>query len=279
MLKQLVKNKGALIGLVLIIILIMVAIFADFLVPHDPYDMDIWISYEAPGWFAEDSRYILGTDDMGRCVLSRIIMGSRVSLMVAGMATFAALLFGVGLGAIGGYMGGKMDALIMRFMDLILSIPAILLAIAIVATLGPGVVNAMIAIAIVRIPQMARVTRSMVLSIKEEDYVQAGKALGFSHFRILFKHILMNCFAPIIVVATLGMGTAIVVEASLSFLGLGAQPPIISWGRMLAMGREAIRSAPHLTLYPGLAIVFTVLGFNLLGDGLRDIFDPQLKQR
>lgn len=278
MLRKIAKNKSALVGLILISILLLVAIFADFLVPNDPYHMDIWISYDPPQWFAPDSTYILGTDDMGRCVLSRIIMGSRVSLLVAGIATATSLVFGVGLGAVGGYVGGRIDAFIMRLMDLILSIPSILLAIAIVATLGPGVVNAMIAIAIVRIPQMARVTRSMVLSIKEEDYVQAGKALGFSHTRILFKHILMNCFAPILVVATLGMGTAIVVEAGLSFLGLGAQPPIISWGRMLAMGRQAIRSAPHLTLYPGLAIVFTVLGFNLLGDGLRDIFDPQLKK-
>jgi len=277
--KKLVKNRSALVGLILIGILLFFSIFANFLVPNDPYDMDIWVSYGAPEWFREGSQYILGTDDMGRCVLSRIIMGSRISLLVGAVATGSSLILGVFLGAIGAYVGGKVDALIMRLMDLILSIPSILLAIAIVATLGPGMVNAMIAIAIVRIPQMARVTRSMVLGVKEEDYVQAGKALGFSHGRILFKHILMNCFAPIMVVATLGMGTAIVVEAGLSFLGLGAQPPIISWGRMLAMGREAIRSAPHMTLYPGLAIVFTVLGFNLLGDGLRDIFDPQLKER
>ncbi len=277
--KQLVRNRSALVGLIIISLLLFFAIFANFVVPNDPYEMDIWVSYGAPEWFGEDSQYILGTDDMGRCVLSRIIMGSRISLLVGAVATGSSLIIGVFLGAIGAYVGGKTDALIMRFMDLILSIPSILLAIAIVATLGPGMVNAMIAIAIVRIPQMARVTRSMVLSIKEEDYVQAGKALGFSHGRLLFKHILMNCFAPIMVVATLGMGTAIVVEAGLSFLGLGAQPPLISWGRMLAMGREAIRSAPHMTLYPGIAIVFTVLGFNLLGDGLRDIFDPQLKQR
>ncbi len=277
--KQIVKNRSALVGLIVIALLLFFAIFADFLVPNDPYHMDIWVSYEAPEWFGEDSQYILGTDDMGRCVLSRIIVGSRISLLVGAVATGSSLIIGVFLGAIGAYAGGKTDAVIMRFMDLILSIPSILLAIAIVATLGPGMVNAMIAIAIVRIPQMARVTRSMVLSIKEEDYVQAGKALGFSHGRLLFKHILMNCFAPIMVVATLGMGTAIVVEAGLSFLGLGAQPPLISWGRMLAMGREAIRAAPHMTLYPGIAIVITVLGFNLLGDGLRDIFDPQLKQR
>lgn len=276
--KKILRNRSALVGLIIIGLLVFVAIFANFLVPNDPYDMDIWYSYEPPQWFDGDGKYILGTDDMGRCVLSRIIMGTRVSLLVGFVATGASLFLGVVFGAIGGYAGGKADAVIMRIMDMILSIPSILLAIAIVATLGPGVVNAMIAIAVVRIPQMARVTRSMVLGIKEEDYVQAGVALGFSHKRILFKHILLNSFPPILVVASLGMGTAIVTEAGLSFLGLGAQPPIISWGRMLAMGREAIRSAAHLTLYPGIAIVITVLGFNLLGDGLRDIFDPQLKE-
>ena len=165
----------------------------------------------------------------------------------------------------------------MRVMDLILAFPSILLAIAIVATMGPGVINAMFAVAIVRIPAMTRVTRSMVLGLKEEEFVMAGIALGLTNRRILFRHILINSFAPILVVASLNMGTAITTEATLSFLGLGAQPPVISWGRMLALGREAIRTAPHLTLYPGLAIVFTVLGFNLLGDGLRDIGDPQLR--
>lgn len=277
--KKIIKNRSALVGLIVIGLLVLTAIFADYIVPNDPYEMDIWENYAPPQWFGEDSTYILGTDDMGRCVLSRVIMGTRISLLVALSSTVFSLVFGVIFGAIAAYVGGKTDAIIMRIMDLILSFPAILLAIAIVAALGPHVINAMMAIAVVRIPAMARVTRSMVLSLKEEDYIMAAKALGFSHTRILFKHILMNCFAPILVVATLNMGTAIVVEATLSFLGLGAQPPLVSWGRMLSMGREAIRAAPHLTLYPGLAIVFTVLGFNLLGDGLRDVFDPQLKER
>ncbi|NLJ80918.1 MAG: ABC transporter permease, partial [Firmicutes bacterium] len=222
---------------------------------------------------------ILGTDDMGRDVLSRIIVGSRVSLFVAAVATGVSLLLGVILGSIAGYAGGVVDAVIMRLMDLILAFPSILLAIAIVASLGPGVANAMFAIAIVRIPAMTRVTRSMVLGLKEEEFVLAGKALGLSDGRILFKHILVNCFAPILVIASLNMGTAIVVEATLSFLGLGAQPPVISWGRMLALGRDTIRTAPYITLFPGLAIVITVLGFNLLGDGLRDVSDPQLRGR
>jgi len=277
LLKKIKKNKSAMVGIILISILILVAIFADYLVPNDPYAMDLWENNRPPEWFGADSQYILGTDDMGRCVLSRIIMGTRISLLIASIATFTSLILGVSFGAMAGYLGGKFDTFIMRLMDVILSFPAILLAIAIVASLGPGVVNAMIAIAIVRIPQMARITRSMVISLKETEYVQAARALGASHFRIVFKHILINSFAPILVVASLGLGTAIVVEAALSFLGLGAQPPMISWGRTLAMARQSIRSAPHLSLYPGLAIVFTVLGFNLLGDGLRDIFDPSLK--
>lgn len=239
--------------------------------------MDIWDSFRPPE--GPKGEYVLGTDDMGRDLLSRIIMGSRVSLLVAAVATGVSLFFGVILGAIAGYVGGMTDTIIMRIMDLILAFPSILLAIAIVASLGPGVANAMLAIAIVRIPAMVRVTRSMVLDLKEEEFVVASKALGCSHARVLFRHILINCYAPILVVATLNMGTAITVEATLSFLGLGAQPPIISWGRMLALGRDAIRSAPYITLFPGLAIVFTVLGFNLLGDGLRDAADPQLRGR
>lgn len=273
--KYLLRSKSAMTGLILIGILILVAIFADLLSPHDPYEMDIWNSYRAPEGMG--GTYVLGTDDMGRDVLSRILVGSRVSLLIAVTATGVSLLFGVVLGAIAGYVGGAVDTIIMRVMDLILAFPSILLAIAIVATMGPGVVNAMIAVAIVRIPAMTRVTRSMVLGLKEEEFVMAGTALGLTNRRILFRHILINSFAPILVVASLNMGTAITTEATLSFLGLGAQPPVISWGRMLALGREAIRTAPHLTLYPGLAIVFTVLGFNLLGDGLRDIGDPQLR--
>ncbi|NMA61704.1 MAG: ABC transporter permease [Firmicutes bacterium] len=275
--KHFLRNKSALTGFALVSILILVAIFADQLAPHDPYYMDIWESYRHPEGLSGE--YILGTDDMGRDLLSRIIVGSRVSLFVAAVATGVSLVLGIILGAIAGYAGGYVDVVIMRLMDLILAFPSILLAIAIVASLGPGVVNAMMAIAIVRIPAMVRVTRSMVLGLKEEEFVLAAEALGFSDARILFRHIMINCFAPILVVASLNMGTAITVEATLSFLGLGAQPPVISWGRMLALGRDSIRTAPYITLFPGLAIVFTVLGFNLLGDGLRDLSDPQLRNR
>ena len=276
MLKQILRNKSAIVGLIIIFILILVAIFADYLVPHDPYQTDLWENNRPPEGFGEDAEYILGTDDLGRDVLSRIIMGTRISLFIALSSIVTSMIIGVFLGSMAGYVGGKVDTIIMRIMDVILSFPAILLAIAIVASLGPGMFNAMWAIAITRVPQMARITRSRVISLKETEYVEAARALGASHTRIIIKHILVNSFAPILVITTLGLGSAIVIEAALSFLGLGTQPPAISWGRMLAMARQTIRSAPYLSLYPGLAIVFTVLGFNLLGDGLRDIFDPSL---
>ena len=221
--------------------------------------------------------YALGADELGRDVLSRLIDGARVSLIVGLVATGISLIFGVILGAIAGYVGGQVDNVIMRIMDVLLAMPGILLAIAIVAALGPSIVNAMIAIAIVRIPIMARVVRSDVLSLREKEFVEAARALGQNHLVMLFRHILINAWAPALVLATLGMGTAIVAEASLSFLGLGTQPPQISWGRMLSVGREAIRAAPHVTLYPGIAITITVLGFSLLGDGLRDVFDRRIK--
>lgn len=274
--RRLWQNKSALFGLIVIGILVITAVFAPMLAPKDPVHQNIFMRYKAPEGLGGE--YVLGTDELGRDVFSRIIMGSRLSLMVGLIATGVSGVIGVVLGSIAGYVGGRTDNFIMRLMDIILALPGILLAIAIVATLGPNIVNTMIAIAIVRIPSMARVIRSQVLSLKEEEFVQAAQALGSSHVKILFKHILMNAWAPALVLATLGMGTAIVTEASLSFLGLGAQPPAISWGRMLSIGREAIRVAPHVTLYPGLAIAITVLGFNLLGDGLRDIFDPRLNR-
>ncbi len=277
MVKKILRNRSAFLGIIIIGTLILSAVFAPHITPQDPYRQNLFARYQLPAGLGAD--HIMGTDDLGRDVFSRIIMGTRLSLMVGLIATGLSLLIGVILGSAAGYAGGAVDNIIMRLMDLILAFPGVLLAIAIVATLGPGIVNTMIAIAIVRIPAMARVTRSQVLALKEEEFVEAAQAIGCGHMRILFRHILINGFAPIVVLATLGMGTAIVTEASLSFLGLGAQPPAISWGRMLSVGRQAIRSAPHVTLYPGLAIVATVLGFNLLGDGLRDILDPRLKNR
>ncbi|MBW6455643.1 MAG: ABC transporter permease [Trueperaceae bacterium] len=281
MLRKLLRNKNVVAGSVIISLLLIVAAIGPWITPMDPYRQDIWERYAAPrGLVVEgqlNTQYILGADELGRDLLSRLIIGARVSLMVGFIATSISLLFGVVLGAISGYVGGWVDNVIMRLMDVILALPGILLAIAIVAALGPNIVNAMVAIAVVRIPQIARVVRSDVLALREEEFVEAVKALGQNHVVVLFKHILMNAWAPTLVIATLGMGTAIVAEAALSFLGLGAQPPQISWGRMLSVGREAIRSAPHVTLYPGLAITIVVLGFSLLGDGLRDVFDRRLK--
>lgn len=279
-LKRIRRNPNVIIGTVVILILVIVASIAPLITPMDPLHQDIWERYAAPrGLFVEgklNTTYVLGADELGRDVLSRLIMGTRVSLLVAFIATSISLIFGVVLGAAAGYIGGRIDNIIMRVMDVLLAMPGILLAIAIVATFGPNIVNVMMAIAIVRIPAMARVVRSEVLALKEEEFVEAGRALGLSPTRILFRHILVNSWAPALVIAALGMGTAIVAEASLSFLGLGTQPPQISWGRMLSVGREAIRSAPHVTLYPGIAITITVLGFSLLGDGLRDVFDRRL---
>lgn len=279
--RKLLRNKSIVIGSTIILILVVMAVFAPLITPMDPLRQNLFNRYEAPrGFIVEGSfntEYVLGSDELGRDVLSRIIVGSRVSLIVGLVATGLSLFLGVLFGAIAGYVGGRVDNVIMRVMDVLLAIPGILLAIAIVAALGPSIVNAMIAIAIARVPQMARLVRSDVIALREEEFVEAALALGVSHVRVLFKHILMNAWAPALVLATLGMGTAIVTEAALSFLGLGTQPPEVSWGRMLSVGREAIRTAPHVTLYPGLAIAVVVLGFNLLGDGMRDFLDRRVQ--
>lgn len=280
-LRRLLRNKNVMIGSVIISLLVIVALVGPWITPMDPYQQDIWERYAAPrGFWVEGAwnwTYALGADELGRDVLSRLIVGARISLLVGLITTGISLVFGVLLGAISGYVGGAVDDVIMRAMDVLLALPGILLAIAIVAALGPNIVNAMLAIAVVRVPVIARVVRSDVLALREEEFVEAVRALGQNHVVVLFKHILMNAWAPTLVLATLGMGTAIVAEAALSFLGLGAQPPQVSWGRMLSVGREAIRVAPHVTLYPGVAITVVVLGFSLLGDGLRDVFDRRLK--
>lgn len=279
--RRLWRNPSVVIGTVIVLLLVVLAVIGPYITPMDPLKQNLFARYSAPqGLFVDGSlnrNYILGADELGRDVLSRVIMGTRVSLQVGLVATGISLFLGVLLGATAGYVGGRVDNVIMRFMDILLAIPGILLAIAVVAALGPSIVNAMIAIAIARVPQMARLIRSEVLALREEEFIESARALGVAHSTILFKHILRNAWAPALVLATLGMGTAIVTEASLSFLGLGTQPPQISWGRMLSVGRDAIRTAPHVTLYPGVAIAVVVLAFNLLGDGLRDVFDSRIK--
>ncbi|SDC88177.1 MULTISPECIES: nickel transporter permease [unclassified Candidatus Frackibacter] len=270
--KRLLKNKTAVFGLGIIVTLIIVAILAPLLAPYRPTETDIISRLKAPS-----ANHWLGTDELGRDILSRLIYGSRISLQVGVISVSIALVFGAILGLIAGYYGGYLDNLIMRIIDIMLAFPSILLAIAIMSILGPQLKNAMIAIGIVNLPRFARIVKSSVLTVKEEEYVEAAKALGANDSRILFKHLLPNCMAPIIVQATLSIATAILEAAGLSFLGLGAQPPTPEWGAMLSAGRTAIQVAPWVVAFPGLAIIITVLGFNLFGDGLRDALDPKMK--
>jgi len=270
--RRLLKSRIGIAGLAIIIILLVIAIFAPFLAPYDPFEQDILARYDSPS-----SKHLLGTDEMGRDILSRIIFGSRISLQVGLISVALALVLGVSAGVLAGFYGGKIDMAIMRFMDIMLAFPSILLAIGIVAILGPRLQNAMLAIGIINVPRFARIVRSSVLSIKETEYISAARALGAGDLRIIFKHLLPNAMAPLIVQTTLSIATAILEAAALSFLGLGAQPPSPEWGAMLSDARSSLQKAPWVATFPGLAIVFGVLGFNLLGDGLRDALDPKMK--
>jgi peptide/nickel transport system permease protein len=270
--RRLLQSKIGIAGLVIIILLILVAVMAPVLAPYSPFKQNILARYKAPS-----SEHLLGTDEMGRDILSRIIYGSRISLQVGLVSVALALVFGVSFGLIAGYYGGKLDMLIMRFMDIMLAFPSILLAIGIVAILGPQLKNAMLAIGIINVPRFARIVRSSVISIKESEYISAARALGAGDLRIVFKHLLPNAMAPLIVQTTLSIATAILEAAALSFLGLGAQPPSPEWGAMLSDARSSLQRAPWVATFPGLAIIFGVLGFNLLGDGLRDALDPKMK--
>lgn len=266
------KNRMALFGLAILIGLLLTAVFANVIAPF-PYDeQDLFATLEGPSlthWF--------GTDEFGRDILSRIIFGSRISLQVGFVAVGFSVAVGGFLGAVAGYYGGKIDNVIMRFMDVLLSIPQLLLAISVAASLGPGLLNLMLAVGIAAIPQYARLVRASVLSIRDQEFVEAAISVGSSDLRIIFKHILPNCLAPIIVQATLGVAFAILIAAGLSFIGLGLEPPTPEWGAMLSGGREFIRDYPYMTLFPGLAIMITILGLNFLGDGLRDALDPKLR--
>ncbi len=268
--KRLRKQRLAMIGGGILFLLLFVALCAPVLAPHDPMEQNLYARLEPPSL-----EHPLGTDDFGRDILSRMIYGSRISLRIGGASITAALLVGTLLGLWAGYWGGWADTLIMRCMDLFLAFPSILLAIAIVAVAGPGIDNAIMAVSVVLIPQFARLVRSSVLTVRETAYVEAARALGAGQMRILFVGILPNCMAPIIVQTTLGLGTAILDAAGLSFLGLGAQPPMPEWGAMLAGGRELLFEAPWVMTFPGLAIFIVVLAINLFGDGLRDALDPK----
>jgi len=278
--KQFKKNKSALIGLYIVIVLIICALFAPFLSPADPLIQDLEQRLIPPMWAEGGSfAHILGTDDFGRDMLSRIIYGARISLMIGVISVSISLIIGTIMGASAGYYGGKVDLIVMRVVDIMLSIPAILLAIVIVSILGPDLFNAMIAIGIVGIPTFARIVRGSVLAEKEKEYVIASRVNGSSNFRLINKVILPNCATPIIVQATMGFASAVLEAAGLSFLGLGAQPPTPEWGAMLADSLQFITTASWMIVFPGIAIFLTVMGFNLVGDGLMDVLDPKMKDR
>jgi ABC-type dipeptide/oligopeptide/nickel transport system permease subunit len=286
-LRRTFRQRSAIFGLVLLIILVVTALFAPVIAPYDPVEVLIGkedVRRRQPpcihllGCPEDQPQHLLGIDGNVRDQFSRIVYGARVSLRIGIFTVAFAAIVGTALGALAGYWGGWFDNIVMRMMDVVLAFPFFLLAIAIVFVLGPSLQNAMLAIAIVSIPAYARVVRATVLSVRETDYVEASRALGASNFDILFRRILPNALPPLIVLATLGVATAILDTAALSFLGLGAQPPTPEWGTMLGTERNQIFSAPHLVFAPGVAISITVLAFNLLGDGLRDALDPRLVQ-
>jgi len=268
---RLKRNKLAVVGLCIVILITVAAVFAPLLAPYDPYAQDIKHRESPPG----TPGYLLGTDELGRDILSRLLYGARISLMVGLCSVGLGLAAGTTLGLVSGYYR-RADAIIMRLVDIMLAFPGILLAIAIVAALGPGLYNVVIAVAFFSIPSLTRLVRGQVLSFKEREFVESAKSIGSNDIRILALHILPNCFGPIVVVATLNIGTTILSASALSFLGLGAQPPIPEWGAMIASGRNYIYDAPHIVTMPGLAIMAVVFGFNVLGDGLRDAMDTTL---
>ncbi|MCB9105812.1 MAG: ABC transporter permease [Anaerolineales bacterium] len=271
-LRRLRQQPLSIFSAILVCVLILTAIFGPLLAPYDPNDIDMANRFAPPSL-----EHPFGTDDFGRDILSRVMVGARVSLMVGIIAVGLSATVGSALGLLAGYVGRLTDEVIMRAMDIIFAFPAILLAIAIMAALGRGVGNAMIAIGIVYIPIFARITRGSVLSVREEVYIEAARSIGSTDGRIMTRHILPNILSPIIVEITLSLSFAILAEAALSFFGLGTQPPDPSWGRMLSEGRAYFQQSVWLAIFPGLAIMLTVLGFNLLGDGLRDALDPALK--
>jgi peptide/nickel transport system permease protein len=265
------RSNTAMIGLTIVMLLLLVALLANVVAPYSPTETTP-VSMSPPTW-----QNLMGTDLLGRDVLSRVIHGSRVSVYVGVVSILLAIVVGIPLGTVAGFYGGHTDQVIMRLMDIMLAFPIFLLAIVIMVILEPNTTNVVLALSIVRIPILARIVRASVLSVKETEYIEAVKALSLSQIRVLGRHVLPNCLAPIIVTSTLNIGNAIIIEASLSFLGLGTQPPTPTWGWDLKQNLTLIELNPWITIFPGLAILVTVLAFNLLGDGLRDALDPRLK--
>jgi len=273
------SNKGAVAGLAFIALICFMAVFANFVAPHSPSDQYRDALLLPPAWLQGGNwSFVLGTDDVGRDILSRLIYGSRLSIAVGIVAVTASLVIGILLGLVAGYFKGMIDTAIMRIVDIMLAMPSLLLAIAIVAILGPSIVNAALAISIVSLPHYVRLTRAATMSEMSRDYVTSSRVIGASPLRLMFVCILPNCLAPLIVQATLGFSSAILDMAALGFLGLGAQPPTPEWGSMLANALQFVQRAWWVVTFPGLMILITVLAFNLMGDGLRDALDPKLKQ-
>lgn len=273
--QRLLRNKMAMLGLFILIVLALAAIFADVIADYDTMVVAQNISERLQG---PSAAHWFGTDEFGRDIFARIIHGSRVSLTVGLISVSVSLIIGGSLGAFAGFYGGRVDNVIMRIMDIFLAVPSILLAITIVAALGTNLVNVMLAIGVSGIPTFARIVRAAVMGVKDQEFVESARAIGAGSVTIIFREILPNCMAPIIVQSTLSVASAILSTASLSFIGLGVQPPDPEWGAMLSSGRNFLRDAVHITLFPGLAIIITILALNLLGDGLRDALDPRLKQ-
>jgi len=284
-LRRLVRHRSVQVGAAILGFLIFVAVFAPVLAPYDPIKVLTDVKPRLSpcihlfGCPAEQPEHFFGVDGNRRDLLSRVIYGSQLSLQIGISTVTFAIVVGAALGAVAGYGGGWVDNIIMRLMDVLLAFPSLLLSIAIVAVLGPGLINALLAIAFVSIPVYARIVRASVLQVKELDFVAASRALGMSSFGILMAHVMPNALTPLIVQATLGIASAILDAAALSFLGLGAPPPTPEWGLMLGEERNSVFNAPHLVFFPGIAIMLTVLAFNLLGDGLRDVLDPRLSRK
>lgn len=279
--KRLKRNRPAMIGLVIIILFTILAILSPVLSPADPIKQDLSNRLKPPGStsnICKNGIYILGSDEFGRDILSRILYGARISLSVGIISQILVTIVGVTMGSLAGYYGGKIDMLIMRLADILFAFPDLLFYIGVMFALGPSIYNVFVALALIGWAGMARLVRSQVISLREMEYIEAAKAQGLSDLRIILKHILPNCVGPIIVSITMGIPGTILAEASLSFLGLGVQPPTPSWGNMIYAARAYMRTNPMYSVWPGLAIMIMVFSFNLLGDGLRDAFDPKLKR-
>lgn len=271
-LRRLLRNRAAGLGAIYLLAVGSLAVFAPWIAPYDPYEQNLLARLQPPS-----VTHWLGTDELGRDVFSRIAYGGRVSLLIGIFGSLGGLIIGVILGALAGYRGGWIDNLVMRLIDIMMSFPGVLLAILIASVLGPGLINLVVALAIWFTPTFARITRGGILAIKSTEFVEAARSLGANSLRILCRHMLINTLSPIIVYLTLSVATSILVAAGLSFLGLGVQPPTPEWGAMVGAARRYLRDAPHLITFPGLAIFFTVLSINMIGDALRDVLDPRLR--